>query len=60
VTFPDVAVARGEENSDPLVFHDDRLVRADELGANGHLDHQDEDRAALADLGVRGWRYSMP
>lgn len=58
--FPDVAVACGEEASDPLVLHDAALVRVDELAAGGHLVHQDEDLAAVADLGVRLWRYGMP
>lgn len=58
--FPDFAVACGEEASDPLVFHDGSQVRVDELAASGHLDHQDDDLAAVAGLGVRWWRYGMP
>ena len=58
--FPDFVVSCGEEASDPLVLHDGREVRVDELAASGHLDHLDEDLAAVAGLGVRVWRYGMP
>ena len=58
--FPDFAVACGEEASDPLVVHEGRQVRVDELAASGHLDHLDADLAAVADLGVSLWRYGMP
>ena len=58
--FPDFAVACGEEASDPLVVHEGREIRVDELAASGHLNHQDEDLAAVAGLGVRLWRYGMP
>lgn len=58
--FPDFAVACGEEASDPLVHHDGRVVRVDELAASGHLDRQDADLADVAALGVRIWRYGMP
>ncbi len=58
--FPDFAVASGEEASDPTVVHEGRVVRVDELGASGHLEHQDEDLAAVAGLGVEVWRYGMP
>lgn len=58
--FPDFAVACGEEASDPLVLHDGRVVRVDELGASGHLDRLDGDLADVAGLGVRVWRYGMP
>jgi hypothetical protein len=59
-TFPDFAVACGEEASDPTVLHDGRVVRVDELAASDHLARQDEDLAAVASLGVRWWRYGMP
>lgn len=58
--FPAFAVACGEEASDPLVLHDGRVVRVDELAASGHLAHQDDDLADVAALGVRIWRYGMP
>lgn len=58
--FPDFAVASGEEASDPLVLHDGRIVRVDELAAGGHLARQDDDLADVAGLGVRVWRYGMP
>ncbi len=58
--FPEFVVACGEEASDPLVMHEDREVRVDELAASGHLDHQDDDLAAVASLGVDVWRYGMP
>jgi beta-glucosidase len=58
--FPDFAVACGEEASDPTVWHDGQVVRVDELAASGHLEHQDDDLAAVAGLGVRLWRYGMP
>jgi hypothetical protein len=58
--FPDFAVACGEEASDPLVLHDGREVRVDELASSGHLERQDDDLAAVAGLGVRWWRYGMP
>jgi beta-glucosidase/6-phospho-beta-glucosidase/beta-galactosidase len=59
-SFPDFAVACGEEASDPLVLHDGRVVRVDELAASGHLARQDDDLADVAALGVRVWRYGMP
>jgi len=59
-SFPDFAVACGEEASDPLVLHEGEVVRVDELAASGHLQHQDDDLAAVAGLGVRVWRYGMP
>lgn len=59
-SFPDFAVACGEEGSDPLVFHDGRVVRVDEFARSGHLDRMDDDLAAVAALGVRVWRYGMP
>lgn len=59
-SFPDFAVACGEEASDPLVLHDGAQVRVDELAASGHLLHQDDDLGAVADLGVQLWRYGMP
>mgnify|MGYP001180658502 FL=1 len=58
--FPDFAVAAGEEASDPLVLHEGRIVRIDQLGASGHLDRLDADLADVAALGVRVWRYGMP
>ncbi len=58
--FPDFAVAVGEEASDPLVLHEGRVVRVDELAASGHLGRQDADLADVAGLGVRLWRYGMP
>ena len=58
--FPAFAVACGEEGSDPLVLHEGAMVRVDEYEASGHLTHLDEDLAAVADLGVRVWRYGMP
>lgn len=58
--FPDFAVASGEEASDPLVLHGDRIVRVDELGASGHLDRLDADLADVTGLGLRVWRYGMP
>jgi beta-glucosidase len=60
VEFPDFAVACGEEASDPLVWHDGAVVRVDELKVSMHLEHQDDDLAAVRDLGVRLWRYGMP
>lgn len=36
------------------------MVRVDELTASGHLDHQDDDLAAVASLGIDVWRYGMP
>jgi hypothetical protein len=59
-SFPDFAVACGEEASDPLVLHDGAQVRVDELAASGHLLHQDDDLRAVAGLGVQLWRYGMP
>ncbi len=58
--FPDFAVACGEEASDPTVFHGGSVVRVDELAASCHLEHQDDDLAAVRGLGVRLWRYGMP
>ena len=58
--FADFVVACGEEASDPLVLHDDRVVRVDELAASGHLLHQDDDLASVAALGIEVWRYGMP
>ena len=58
--FPDFAVASGEEASDPLVLHEGRVVRVDQLGASGHLDRLDDDLADVAALGVTVWRYGMP
>jgi hypothetical protein len=60
IDFPDFAVACGEEASDPTVLHDGAVTRVDELAASGHLDHQDDDLAAVRGLGVRLWRYGMP
>ena len=60
VTFPDFAVACGEEASDPTVFHAGSVVRVDELTASAHWRHQDADLEAVAALGVRIWRYGMP
>jgi hypothetical protein len=59
-TFPDFAVACGEEASDPRVLHAGSVVRVDELTASAHWQHQDADLAAVAALGVRIWRYGMP
>lgn len=59
-SFPDFAVACGEEASDPTVLHDGAVVRVDELVASGHLQRQDADLADVARLGVRLWRYGMP
>lgn len=58
--FPDFAVACGEEASDPLVLHEGRVVRVDELAATGHLARLEADLADVAGLGVRVWRYGMP
>jgi hypothetical protein len=58
--FPDFAVACGEEASDPLVLHDGRVVRVDQLAASDHLARMDDDLAAVAGLGVAWWRYGMP
>ncbi|MBX3314680.1 MAG: family 1 glycosylhydrolase [Actinobacteria bacterium] len=58
--FPAFAVACGEEASDPWVLHDGAPVRVDELARSGHLDHLDDDLAAVAALGVQVWRYGMP
>lgn len=58
--FPDFAVASGEEASDPLVPHEGRVVRVDQLGASGHLERLDDDLADVAALGVTVWRYGMP
>ncbi|MBM3673934.1 MAG: glycosyl hydrolase family protein [Actinobacteria bacterium] len=58
--LPAFVVACGEEASDPLVLHEGRVVRVDELAASRHLEHQDADLAAVAALGVRWWRYGMP
>lgn len=58
--FPRFAVACGEEASDPWVLHDGALVRVDQLAASRHLEHQDDDLAAVAGLGVRVWRYGIP
>lgn len=60
LTFPNFAVACGEEGSDPLVLHDGRVVRVDEFAASGHLDRVDDDLADVARLGVGVWRYGMP
>lgn len=60
MTFPDFAVACGEEASDPVVTHDGRDVRVDELALSGHLDRMEADLADVAGLGVRVWRYGMP
>ena len=58
--FPAFAVACGEEGSDPLVRHEGRMVRVDQLAASGHLERLDGDLADVAALGVRVWRYGMP
>lgn len=58
--FAEFVVACGEEASDPLVLHEGAVVRVDQLAASAHLDHQDEDLAAIAGLGVTVWRYGMP
>jgi hypothetical protein len=60
VEFPTFAVGCGEEASDPVVWHDGGVVRVDELKLSGHLDHLDDDLAAVASLGVEVWRYGMP
>jgi hypothetical protein len=60
MSFPEFAVACGEEASDPLVSHDGKIVRVDELAASRHLEHQDADLADVAGLGVQVWRYGMP
>lgn len=60
VDFPDFAWSVGEEGSDPLVVHEGRTVRVDELAASGHLDRLEADLADVADLGVGVWRYGMP
>lgn len=59
-SFPDFAVASGEEASDPLVLHDGRVVRVDELAASDHIARRDGDLADVAALGIRLWRYGMP
>lgn len=58
--FPQFAVACGEEASDPLVWHEGRMVRVDELAASGHVERRDADLADVAGLGVRVWRYGVP
>jgi hypothetical protein len=58
--FPAFAVASGEEASDPLVAHEGRTVRVDQLGASGHLGRLDADLADVAGLGMSVWRYGMP
>lgn len=58
--LPPFLVACGEEASDPLVWHDGREVRVDQLAASGHLERQDADLADVAALGVRWWRYGVP
>lgn len=58
--FPDFVVSSGEEASDPLVLHDGREVRVDELAGSRHLDHMDEDLSAVAGMGIQIWRYGMP
>jgi len=59
-SFPDFVVSCGEEGSDPLVLHDGEVVRVDEFARSGHLEHMDDDLAAVAGLGVQIWRYGMP
>lgn len=59
-SFPRFAVACGEEASDPIVTHDGRDIRVDQLAASGHLARQDRDLADVAALGVTLWRYGMP
>ena len=58
--FPELAVACGEEASDPWVLHEGAVVRVDELARSGHLDRIDGDLADVASLGVDVWRYGMP
>jgi beta-glucosidase/6-phospho-beta-glucosidase/beta-galactosidase len=58
--FPAFVVACGEEGSDPVVTHEGADVRVDEYAASGHLEHLDEDVAAVAGLGISVWRYGMP
>jgi hypothetical protein len=58
--FPDFVVSCGEEASDPLVLHEGVEVRVDELAASQHLDHMDDDLAAVAGLGIEIWRYGLP
>ena len=58
--FPAFAVACGEEASDPIVLHNGRLVRVDQLAASAHIEHRDADFASVADLGVNVWRYGVP
>jgi beta-glucosidase/6-phospho-beta-glucosidase/beta-galactosidase len=58
--FPDFAVAVGEEGSDPVVFHEGRLVRVDQYASSGHYELLETDLKAVADLGVTTWRYGMP
>lgn len=60
VAFPDFAWGCGEEASDPIVSHAEKIVRVDELALSRHLEHQDDDLAAVAALGLRIWRYGMP
>lgn len=71
--FPDWVWASGEETSDPLV-HVERAddapgcgpvggrvtIRVDELGGCGHLEHLDDDLAAVGDIGATVMRYGMP
>lgn len=59
-SFPQFAVAVGEEGSDPVVLHEGAVVRVDQFAASGHYDRMDEDLAAVASLGVEVWRYGMP
>ncbi len=58
--FPDFVWASGEECSDPLVLHEGRVVRVDELESTGHLANRGTDLAQAASLGIGAWRYGMP
>lgn len=58
--FPPFAVACGEEGSDPVVWHDGRIVRVDQYAASGHLEELDRDLGDVAGLGIGVWRYGMP
>ncbi|HUO05794.1 MAG TPA: family 1 glycosylhydrolase [Candidatus Binataceae bacterium] len=60
MTFPKFAWGCGEEASDPLVAHQGKVVRVDELALSRHLEHQNSDLAAVAAMGIRVWRYGMP
>ncbi|QKX17196.1 family 1 glycosylhydrolase [Microbulbifer sp. YPW1] len=59
-SLPDFLWSVGEEGSDPWVSRGNSQYRMDQFTYSQHLEHQDQDLAAIAATGVRYVRYGMP